>query len=283
MSPACLSDPNRRSCSRCAWAGLGAGLNPHPQRLQVSDIPLGILRFLPEKPAAHLEARLRTLDAESGVRGVGEEPSRVPRAQMGQGHRGWQEWVREPKRVVSSLRSESAWQQVPLPLPLGLGPIPRLGLSSELYIPPSWATHSGREPRPLPGEAPPWLSPRACKRRRGAGRSQRLGPGQDVYPRRTGAVGAGLVTRLCRDGGRPPSGPPAQSLTHLSRGQAGAELASKSSPGPLGVTGSAEQTSPSPHLLPERLRDSASLSFSLCIYRGCKPSLLTPPHQRRSL
>lgn len=182
------------------WAGLGAGLNPHPQRLQVSDIPLGILLFLPEKSAAHLEARLRPLDAGSGVSRGGEEPSRVPRAQVGQGHRGWQEWVQEPKRVVSSPRSESAWQQIPLPLPLGLGPIPRPGLSSELYIPPSWATRLGREPCPLPGEAPPWLSPRACKRRRRAGRSQRLGPGQDVYPRRTGAVGAGSVTRLCREG-----------------------------------------------------------------------------------
>ena len=101
------------------WAGLGAGLNPHPQRLQVSDIPLGILLFLPEKSAAHLEARLRPLDAGSGVSGGGEEPSRVPRAQVGQGHRGWQEWVQEPKRVVSSPRSESAWQQIPLPLPLG--------------------------------------------------------------------------------------------------------------------------------------------------------------------
>ena len=60
----------------------------------------------------------------------------MPRAQVGQGHRGWQEWVQEPKRVVSSPRSESAWQQIPLPLPLGLGPIPRPGLSSELYIPP---------------------------------------------------------------------------------------------------------------------------------------------------
>lgn len=161
--------------------------------------------FLPEKPAAHLEARLRPLDAGSGVRQGGEEPSRVPRAQVGRGRRGWQVWVREPKRVVSSLRSESAWRQVPLPLPLALGPIPRPGLSSELYIPPSWATHLGREPRPLAGEAPPWLSPRACKRRRGVGRSQRLGPGQDVYPRRTGAVGAGSVTRLCGERGRPPS------------------------------------------------------------------------------
>ena len=181
-------------------------MNPHPQRLQVSNIPLGILFFLPEKPAAHLEARLRPLDAGWGVSGGGEEPSRVPRAQVGRGHRGWQEWVREPKRAVSSPRSESAWQQIPLPIPLGLGPIPHAGLSSELYIHSSWATHSGREPCPLPGEAPPWLSPCACKRRQGAGRSQRLGlgPGQDLYPRRTGAVGAGSVTRLCREGRRPP-------------------------------------------------------------------------------
>ena len=42
-------------------------------------------------------------------------------------------------------------------------------------------------------------------------------------------------------GGPPPSGPPAQSLIHLNRGQAGDELASKSSLGPLGVIGSAEQ------------------------------------------
>lgn len=79
----------------------------------------------------------------------------------------------------------------------------------------------------------------------------------------------------------PRSGPPAQSLTHLSRGQAGAELASKSSPGPLGMTGSAEQPPSAPTYY---LSDSGTqpLSFSLCIYRGCNPSLLTPPHQRRS-
>lgn len=49
-----------------------------------------------------------------------------------------------------------------------------------------------------------------------------------------------------RGEGPPSSGPPAQSLTHLSQGQAGAELASKSSPGPLGVTGSPEQHPPAP-------------------------------------
>ena len=55
-------------------------------------------------------------------------------------------------------------------------------------------------------------------------------------------MGAGSVTRLCGEQGRPPpSGPPAQSLIHLNRGQAGDELASKSSLGPLGVIGSAEQ------------------------------------------
>ena len=159
MSPAHLSDPDRWPCSACAWAGLGTGLNPHPQRFQVSDTPLGSLLFLPEKPAAHLEARLRPLDAGSGVRRGGEEPSRVPRAQVGRGRRGWQVWVREPKRVVSSPRSKSAWRPVPLPLPLALGPIPRPGLSSELYIPPSWALTWAESPvhslvRPRLGSAP---------------------------------------------------------------------------------------------------------------------------------
>ena len=129
----------------------------------------------------------------------------------------------------------------PSPPPPGPGAHPTPRPELRVIYTPQLGTHLGREPRPLAGEAPPWLSPRACKRRRELGEASVWAQGRMCTRRGQVLWGLGRPPDSAGSGGGPPSGPPAQSLIHLSRGQAGDELASKSSPGPLGVIGSAEQ------------------------------------------
>lgn len=140
--------------------------------------------------------------------------------------------------VASSLRetkSEPAWRLVPRP------PLPRPSHTRAelraIYTPQQGSAEPPSTPaRPCLGSAPEPV------RRDGA--KPASGPQRDVYSQRTGATGVGSVARLR---GAPPS-PPVQSLTHLSWGQAGGRLASQSSPGPLGVMGSADHCPTRPPL-----------------------------------
>lgn len=169
---------------------------------------------------------------------------------------------------LSVMMPESAWQLVPLPPP-PWGPSHTLGLSSELYI------YLPAGPEPLL-RAPPStpcvvraLAQTPCLVR-GDEDKPASEPQEDLYSRRTGAVGAGRGTKHCRAATStcPKPDPPGAGAKQEARQgrreeQVGGfvQLYGRALCEEVGELGS----SPLSHLLPERLRKKllASLSFSL--------------------
>lgn len=97
------------------------------------------------------------------------------------------------------MRSESAWQLGPLPFP-PWGPSHTLGLSSELYIPPSWTGAPAESPS-IHSLCSPALAQTPCLVRRDEDKPA-SGPQQALYSHRTGTVGAGRVINTVE---RPPA------------------------------------------------------------------------------
>lgn len=96
--------------------------------------------------------------------------------------------LKEDENSLSEMKSESAWQRVPLPPP-PWGPSHTLGLSSELYISPSWTRALAESPS-INSLRSPALAQTSGLVRRDEDKPA-SGPHQDLCSRRTGAVGAG--------------------------------------------------------------------------------------------
>lgn len=110
------------------------------------------------------------------------------------GTEGWQEWVPRGKRRRSRRRARARQglsQLGSLSLFLHLPGVPSHtpGLSSELYIPPSWTAAPAEGPFTNSLRGPALAQPQRLVR--GDGDKPVSGPQQDLCSRRTGALGAG--------------------------------------------------------------------------------------------
>lgn len=206
MLSACLLDLLSLSCAGCPGARAASKLNPCPvlrSRLLLGAPDIGRLFSLPEASSCLLVLSSHPVSHWAGPPTEGQVAADCRKWGVYRpGSRGCRMWLghwrvarvdppREEEKMEKSqskTRSESAWQLVPLPPP-PRGPIPHTGLSSELYIPPSWTAAPAEGPFTNSLHGPALAQP--LRLVRGDGDKPVSGPQQDLCSRRTGALGAG--------------------------------------------------------------------------------------------